>query len=288
MQLPAAAGRGLHMARVRVEQHQRLGEAAIGIGGDEPSGCIGNALGEDRQHQAGAGMGRLQALGILAIIEEGEIARARVGEGAHVLDHGVRGGGPGRQLRACRLGDVRQGERPGPLEESGMLHAVDPAARATLHRNFAAVSEIRRSARRDSRSATRYGGLLSTERATIRTSSPRRSGRSALRRRSLCVRTLAKSIRIGPTGEAHIKLAPTDERMDELSCKQTCAVDGRQPAAHGCARPPASHSEPASANTAPEMPRSSGTNGMGKRISAVVAQYIEPPSASPVFKSRGP
>lgn len=82
---------------------------------------------------------------------------------------------------------------------------------------------------------------------------------------------MAKSIRMGPTGEAHIKLAPTDDRTVEASAKQTEVVLlEEQP----CATPLmlAPHNEPASANTAAEMPRSSGTNGMGKRISAVVAQ----------------
>ena len=51
---------------------------------------------------------------------------------------------------------------------------------------------------------------------------------------------------------------------------------------------PAPNSEPASAKTAPLMPRSSGMSGNGKRTSAVVAQNVSPPSASPVSVSRGP
>ena len=33
------------------------------------------------------------------------------------------------------------------------------------------------------------------------------------------VMALAKSMRSGPTGEFHIKLAPTDERIEELSAR---------------------------------------------------------------------
>src|ERR1700680_5139292 len=101
-------------------------------------------------------------------------------------------------------------------------------------------------------------------------------------------------MRIGPTGEAHIKLTPTEERMAELSAKQT-ALKPPSPFAKAGPHPgvvlapaPAPNREPASANTAPWMPRSSGTNGIGKRISAVVAQKVEPPSALLVLRSRGP
>ena len=51
---------------------------------------------------------------------------------------------------------------------------------------------------------------------------------------------------------------------------------------------PAPNSEPASAKTAPLMPRSSGMNGNGKRTSAVADQKVSPPSASSVSRSRGP
>ena len=80
--------------------------------------------------------------------------------------------------------------------------------------------------------------------------------------------------------------------MAELSARQTLVVvsPGLQPLRmpDSLAPAPAPNSEPASANTAPLMPRSSGTNGIGKRISAVVAQKVSPPSASSVFRSRGP
>ena len=102
---------------------------------------------------------------------------------------------------------------PALLEESGMLHNVTRRW-ATLPLLLGQCTEA----------SLRYahGGLLSTDRAAIRTLSPRRSGTSVPGRTLLLMRTLARSMRMGPTGEAHIRLAPTDERIVELSARQTC------------------------------------------------------------------
>ena len=76
------------MVRVRVEQRQRLGKAAVGSGVTSRPVAAWHAVGEQRQHQARPGVRRPQAVGVLAVIEESEIARARVGERAHVFDAG--------------------------------------------------------------------------------------------------------------------------------------------------------------------------------------------------------
>src|SRR5436190_22800482 len=107
------------------------------------------------------------------------------------------------------------------------------------------------------------------------------------------------SRRSGPSGEFHRMPNPTEARM--------AAEAARQPPGHvvmpvpGSTVPgvpqefgsfltpaPAPNSDPASAKTAPLMPRSSGINGNGKRSSAVVDQNVSPPTASFVSVSRGP
>ena len=179
-----------------------------------------------------------------------------------------RSAGPGRRRAPARalvaLATSLSENGPARSKKPG-CSIQETAARATLPIAYAnAFGRLRADP----------GTPFSTQAGYVRTLSPRRSGRTAL-----VVGLFGEDL-----GEVHADRAdgrgPHQARADR-------GADGRAVgeahlgrsrrqiyslAARSLAPAPAPNSEPASANTAPWMPRSSGTNGIGKRISAVVAQ----------------
>ena len=111
--------------------------------------------------------------------------------------------------------------------------------------------------------------------ACFRSSLKRRSGTPRSCRSSALSRACAISARSGPSGDCQMRLNPVDKRTAALSKMKLPS------SLTACtARAPGSHREPASTKNAPCIPMLSGTNGKGKRTSAVVAQKSSPPRES--------
>ena len=191
---PRARARGLGMHGVGIEQPQRQGEAAVGLGRHQAGRCRGKLHGECGRHQAGLGAGRLEAREVLAVVEKRKVVPRGVGQRAHVRDGGCRIN-VGGNLGVRRLGDVRQRERSGPVEEPGMLHAeyrrgggvpfVWPRARLAPEAGFGVWIRTRTAAATVQRAVPGRGAdaFLASEAGHVRTLWRHRSGRTASRRR---------------------------------------------------------------------------------------------------------
>ena len=107
---------------------QRQREAPVRGLGQQGYRAGGNTGGERRRNEARTGTGCLKLGQILAIVEERDVIAPRVGQAANIAD-GVRTVGTGRQFRLGCTGHLRQRERAGAIEKSGVFHQLSRRGR---------------------------------------------------------------------------------------------------------------------------------------------------------------
>ena len=121
---------------VRVEELQRQGEPAVGLGHDQRHRARRHARGESGGDEAGGGPRGRQLAQVLAVVEEGDVAGTGIGQPLHVMDEQT-GIGAGAKLRAGLLRQGLEADRRRPLEETRMLHPAPLEASDTARRSVA-------------------------------------------------------------------------------------------------------------------------------------------------------